>query len=65
MHELIPSAYYHIKQSGKYATNYWLHLNIQYTCQINVCESLFVVLLYLYKNIYIFFFSCAFNPETN
>ena len=23
MRKLIPSAYYHIKQAGKYATNYW------------------------------------------
>lgn len=29
MRKLIPSAYYHIKQPGKYATNYWWHSNIQ------------------------------------
>lgn len=29
MRKLIPSAYYHIKQCGKYATNYCLHANIR------------------------------------
>lgn len=28
MRELILSAYYHIEQPGKYATNYWSHFNI-------------------------------------
>lgn len=29
MRKLIPSAYYHIKQRGKYATNYCWHANIR------------------------------------
>lgn len=33
MRKLISSAYYHIKQPGKYAPNYWLCFSIRYTAK--------------------------------
>lgn len=40
MRELILSAYYHIEQPGKYATNYWRHFNI---CE-NWCAGRYAII---------------------